>query len=162
MNSGRRPSGSVNVLRSTFAGHSITTTSEHALPLVWIEEYHSPFFEHHWQKKRLTPHLEIMSVNPEDLALNKVPGKDATVVKGFLGRPLFTWHDCNGSHWLDPDRCWIQRGQDFLIGIDPGAEETVFEPARLLREIAVQKMLAAGAIKLKGNLVVTREGRGIL
>ena len=162
MNNGRRPSGSANVLRSTFAGHSVTNTSEHALPLEWIEEYHSPFFEHHWQEKRLTPHLEIVSVNAADLALNKLSGKDATVVKGFLGRSLYNWHDSNGSHWLDPGRCWIRRGEDFVIGIDPGAEETVFEPARLLREIAVQKMLATGAVKLKGNLVVTRNGRGIL
>jgi hypothetical protein len=162
MNNGQRPSASANVLRSTFAGHSITTTSEQAPPLEWIEEYHSPFFEHHWQEKRLTPHLEIVSVNSEDLALNRLSGKDATIVKGFLGRSLYKWHDSNGSHWLHPGRCWIRRSEDFLIGINPGAEEAVFEPARLLREIAVQKMLATGAVKLKGNVVVTRDGRGIL
>lgn len=162
MNSGLPPSGSANVLRSTFAGHSITTTSEHAPPLEWIEEYHSPFFKHHWQEERLTPHLEIVPVKPEDLAPNRLPGKDATVVKGFLGRSLCKWHDSNGSHWLDLGRCWFRCGEDFLIGIDPGREETVFEPARLLREIVVQKMLAAGAIKLKANLVVSGNGGGVL
>ena len=162
MTNGQRPSGSANVLRSTFAGHSITTTSKPAPPLEWIAEYHSPFFRHHWQNERLTPHLEIVSVNPEHLALEKLRGKDTTVVKGFLGRSLYKWHDANGSHWLDPGRCWIRRGEDFLIGIDPDAAEAVFEPARLLREIAVQKILAAGAVKLKGNLVVTENGRGIL
>jgi hypothetical protein len=162
MNNGERRSGSANVLRSTFAGQSITTTSEQAPPLEWIEEYHSPFFEHHWQENRLTPHLEIVSVNSANLSLNKLTGKDTIVVKGFLGRSLYKWHDSDGSHWLDPGRCWIRRGEDFLIGVDPDAEESVFEPARLLREIAVQKMLAAGAVKLKGNLVVTGNGRGIL
>ena len=162
MSNGQRPSGSANVLCSTFVGQSITTTSEQAPPLEWIEEYHSPFFQHHWQDKRLRPHLEIVPVNPEDLALNKLSGKDATVAKGFLGKSLYTWHDSNGSHWLDPGRCWIRRSEDFVIGIDPSAEEAVFEPARLLREVVVQKVLAAGAIKLKGNVVVTENGSGIL
>ena len=151
-----------NILCSTFLGHSITTTSEQAPPLDWIQEYLSPFFQHHWQEKRLTPHLEIVPVNLEDLAPDKLSGKDATVVKGFLGRSLYQWLDSNGSHWLDPGRCWIRRQEDFVVGIDPNVEEAVFEPARLLREIVIQKMLAEGAIKLKGNVVVTRNGRGIL
>ena len=155
----QRASEVASVLCSTFAGHSITTTSDHPSPLEWIEEYHSPFFKHHWQENRLRPHLEIASANPEVLALTRT---DATVVKGFLGRSLFQWTDSNGSHWLDPGRMLIRRGEDLFISICPGAEAVVFEPARLLREIAIQKMLAAGAIKLKGNVVVSANGRGVL
>ena len=88
---------------------------------------------------------------------------ESEMIQGFLGKDLYRWTARLRRHWSYPSGFTvIEDGRGLTVLVDSRKEDELKALARLVRELCIDTLISAGALKIKANAFVDWRGRCVL